>query len=518
MKNIVVFIDGTWNDESVSDELTNVYKLFSLCIHDANQKVAYIRGVGTGKKVENVGPLGRMKLPAVLRIPVRRARNAVDALLGGTLGEGATERIKEAYTFISQHYDQGDQVFLFGFSRGAFIARALAGFIDQVGVLLRNVALSKRRHYRVEEAFEIYWADPSPSRLRWFLRKVTGHVVLGERFRLPIHFLGQWDAVEALTLHGYSSKIERQLLKIANRERERPVPQTLSRTRHALALHELRSLFLPLLWKVDVTSDSQPNLEQRWFAGAHADVGGGYANSSLSDVSLRWMYEESKAAGLRLVTFSGSRYDKSYKSTTLPYNVISGKYKFSRIAIRGEIATNRRHSLFESIDGSAIRRLFSEDLSYRTNRPIPAATALAQIDELTLRIHSGFEFWRRNEGSTPLWSFWLPGSLADTPFLEFGDRMRSFIKGDIALTDAEIRNSLVLALDVAGNFAFDLRDFAEMAVAKVRSTMPTPAERASSMTRIRRLYDAADSLSGTHPSMARIQILVLALTLEPRFA
>lgn len=281
-KQIIVFIDGTGNNGWIDGpERTNVFKLYQR-VKQSTPLARYIRGIGSDPE-----PMDDMK--AALWVRIRNKCNQ-------GLGIGATDRLKRAYRFIARHYETGDQIFLFGFSRGAFLAQILAGFLQRVGLLFRYAPPDA-----VEEAFWLYWADSDGRLFKDFLREVMPATTGVDGIRT--HFLGQWDAVESMDVAGISAASETLLREIAARERTKPLPHWINHARHAVALHEVRAPFEPLLWS-GVSLNTQ-TLEQVWFAGAHADVGGGYApgdgaGTRYSDISLCWMWQEAKSAGLPL--------------------------------------------------------------------------------------------------------------------------------------------------------------------------------------------------------------------------
>jgi len=298
-RNIAIFIDGTWN-QATARTPTNVRKLYLATptgVHAGRQQFThYMSGVGTKPRIEDGGlsdadyrfELERYLLQEMPGFCTEDSRR----LIGGLTGWGTEGRIKTTYHLLCTHYSRqrGDRVFLFGFSRGAFATRSLAGFIDKVGLLLRD----KLGH--VERAYEIYeqCLDPAQTELADFLEKLTGiRVVHPEsEYFLPMHFLGVWDTVASL---GLPSRLE-WLSAPFTEYHQVEVPPGVMTARHALALHELRGSFEPLLWKPGGNVD----LKQVWFSGAHADVGGGYKSGEdgLSDIALRWMASEAMKVGL----------------------------------------------------------------------------------------------------------------------------------------------------------------------------------------------------------------------------
>lgn len=281
-KNIALFIDGTWNDSDKKGE-TNVHKLYKAackcagpsklidCIPVAcsgsKQVVHYLKGVGTGWW-------------------------PIDKYFGGATGFGTADRIKEAYLFLALNYVYGDRVYLFGFSRGAFAARALAGFVGLVGLLFQEKATWEN----VARAYELYenGTDGRESDIFDMLRRLNPDQEPPKERPSPIHihFIGVWDTVKALGLEQFYPRAN------WTHHHDNPeLPRHITHARHALALHELRPEFEPKLWE-DWNDDQAPeeggqSLQQVWFPGAHADVGGGYKKTGLSDAALGWMVRES---------------------------------------------------------------------------------------------------------------------------------------------------------------------------------------------------------------------------------
>lgn len=265
-KNIVICCDGTWNTKDQAHP-TNVSRLHAAVKRatDSSQAVTYIPGVGTDN-------------------------NLLDKLFGGAFGHGLVDNIKGAYGFLVEKYQPGDDVFLFGFSRGAYTARSVAGLIRNCGVL-------KREHDDLtQQAFDMYRSrdnHPNSDAAREF-RQTNSHEV-------AVHFIGVWDTVGALgiPLRGLNLLTQRK-----HRFHDVKLSSSVENAYQALAIDERRWSFKPAVWenRADVTADQ--NVEQAWFAGVHTDVGGGQAVAGLSDLALRWMLEKAEAAGLE--------YDHAY--------------------------------------------------------------------------------------------------------------------------------------------------------------------------------------------------------------
>jgi uncharacterized protein (DUF2235 family) len=292
-RDLCVFIDGTWDDDNPRD-LTNVRILFDATpdgvVQGRNVFPLYLPGVGAKPRLAGSGRANLLKYFHGKEPwdPLRRKA------LGGLVGKGTRPRIKAAYHFVCDYYRRGhgDRLFIFGFSRGAFAARSLAGFLATVGLLLADKLGS------VERAYEIYESstDPAQTELRRWLRRLTREVMLTPESIafVPVHFLGVWDTVACLGLP-WRKRWENAPF---TEHRQLAVPPNVVTARHALAVHELRPTFEPLLWHGGTHTD----LQQMWFTGAHADVGGGYParEHGLSDIALRWMASESRKQGLQL--------------------------------------------------------------------------------------------------------------------------------------------------------------------------------------------------------------------------
>jgi hypothetical protein len=195
-----------------------------------------------------------------------------------------------AYRELCEHYQPGDQLYFFGFSRGAYTVRSLTGLVMYAGIAdIANLS-DKETWARIERIFQ-----------KGYRRKLEGPADwqhAGWRFAenpqssLSIRFLGVWDTVGALGIPDDMAVLN--LLDIREHDfHDTELSSRVTTARHAVALDEIRATFQPTLW----TSD-HPDLRQIWFPGVHSDVGGGYAETGLADGALQWMLGEAKAAGL----------------------------------------------------------------------------------------------------------------------------------------------------------------------------------------------------------------------------
>jgi uncharacterized protein (DUF2235 family) len=268
MKRLVVCCDGTWNSADQQREgvacPTNVVRLAYRVAKRAGpvaQILYYDQGVGTG--------------------------NAIDRLSGGALGRGLEDNIHDAYRFLVGNYEAGDELFVFGFSRGAFTARSLVGMIRKCGILTRGAV----HHYH--EALALYRGETRPDDGAATAFRAA-HSVTGTD-PIPVRFIGVWDTVGAL---GIPLRGLRGLTRGKYQFHDTELSAIVAHACHALAIDEHRAPFEPTLWSY-VPKPGQ-TVEQVWFCGAHSDVGGGYAPPCASDIPLAWMLDRARAAGLEL--------------------------------------------------------------------------------------------------------------------------------------------------------------------------------------------------------------------------
>ena len=211
-------------------------------------------------------------------------------------GHGINPQIRRAYGFLASHYRPGDRIYLFGYSRGAFAVRSLAGVIDRVGLLRREHATERA----VRLAWRHYRTDPNRPAARAFAR----------RFCHPdatVEMVGVWDTVKAL---GLRLPLLWMLTEGRSAFHIHQLGPAIKHGFHALALHETRSVFEPVLW--ESPEDWQGNIEQVWFRGAHGDIGGQIDNFDaarpLANIPLVWMLDRAESCGLALPTGWRNRY------------------------------------------------------------------------------------------------------------------------------------------------------------------------------------------------------------------
>lgn len=383
MKRIVFCFDGTWNALN-ADTPTNVVLTAASIERQARdgvvQIIHYDEGVGTGR---------------------------LEHMTGGMFGAGLVDNVREAYRFLIFNYDPGDQIYVFGFSRGAFSARTFVGFVRHVGPLSRLHAA------RIDEALGLYeqrlkGAAGTGDRLRQFRADYAGAVCIGgddDAWRsahvegyakgsappLTIRYLGVWDTVAAL---GVPANLP--LSGWMNRKHEFHDPSVtdfVESARHAVAIDERRATF-PATLVGDLTAlnaakgktNEAPDApyQEKWFPGVHGGVGGGGDLRGLSDGALAWVLKGAKLAGLKLDVERGSRLHGFKPDPYAPLcNVARPKFSFTQV-----LKTDRPGpDQVWQVSTAAIRRWkadagkLPEQVAYR---PKTLAGVAALLDALTL--------------------------------------------------------------------------------------------------------------------------------------
>lgn len=282
MKNIVLLSDGTGNSAAKLFK-TNVWRLYqALDLTDETKQIAYYDdGVGSS----SFKPM---------------------AILGGAMGWGLKRNVIDLYTFLCRNYEPGDAIYCFGFSRGAFTIRVLTGLVNSQGLVIADT--EEERRSAAAGAFVDYRRS-----YRSVVTNIARYLPQFKRKqrRLPppqIAFLGLWDTVAAYGLP-FDELTRAWSFVFPLSVPDRNPCGIVERACHALALDDERKTFHPVLWneaKLDpakhdraATHISGETITQAWFAGAHSDVGGGYAEDALAHISLDWMIGEAAGKGLR---------------------------------------------------------------------------------------------------------------------------------------------------------------------------------------------------------------------------
>ena len=271
-KNIVLCCDGTSNQPA--DDMTNVVKLYFTLENDPAQQITFYHpGLGT------------MEAPGALTW----SEKFWTVKCGLAMGRGIQDDIRDAYVFLLNHFMPGDHVYLFGFSRGAYTARALAGLLKMYGLIQPGndplVPYAIRMMFAINEATKR--SDNQTAEQVFSLAKRFRDTYSRE---CKPHFVGLWDTVSSV---GWLAN-PTHLPYTANNP-------DIATARHAVAIDERRAFFPPNLWRPAGANPGPVDLKQVWFPGSHSDVGGGYPEgpeSAQSKYALHWMLDEARKAGL----------------------------------------------------------------------------------------------------------------------------------------------------------------------------------------------------------------------------
>ena len=310
-KKLVVYFDGTWAKPRRGKPSTNVVNLF--------------RSV-----------LGQDKSPGQIGVPTPEPRISTlkwydpgvgtrrgNKIRGGGLGNGLSRNIREGYKFLVDNYAGGDEIYLFGVSRGAYTARSLAGLIRKISILRKEHAPNPDpdENTMISDGYEVY-------RLRDAGPDSPMSVEFRERFSWPgvkIKFLGVWDTVGSLG-------IPLKLFSSLNDERfgfhDTKLSGIIENAYHAVAIDEHRIDYQATLW--DPSDEPTQKVEQVWFVGAHSDVGGGSGITSVSEIPLRWMREKAALGdeGLQFTEIGESGQDYLSAAPSDPWDEL--KFRIGR--------------------------------------------------------------------------------------------------------------------------------------------------------------------------------------------
>jgi uncharacterized protein (DUF2235 family) len=341
-KRLALFLDGTWNEV---DSNTNVWRMKALCAPtstDGKTQLAYYE----------IG---------------------VNGFVGGSTGKGLDENIRRAYEWLVENYNSGDEIFIFGFSRGAYTARSLAGLVAKLGILkpgspIGGAQLFGRYKRSDEETLGKLHELQDAGK--------TENITLEERWLLKysqvakIKVVGVWDTVGSLGIPALSiAGVSRPTFGYL----QTGLRIQIEHGYHALAIDEHRKDFAPTLW--DVRTPKDPNevraaprpissVEQRWFVGAHANVGGGYESDLLAQAPLRWIMKKASLFGLTFrndVDIDGdilkASINDSYKEFMRGAYAKISKPFFRTIGEKPDVRDDGAHTnVNETIDQSVFER------------------------------------------------------------------------------------------------------------------------------------------------------------------
>ena len=355
-KNIVLLSDGTGNSAAKLFK-TDVWRLYqALDLRPGSNQIAYYDdGVGTS----SFRPL---------------------AMLGGALGFGLKRNVKDLYTFLCQNYELGDHIYGFGFSRGAFTMRVLAGMIATQGVIPGRTMLPEELRVAVDQAWKDDRADYKTHWSRWRNHETAtalNPTVPPGRQDVKIEFLGLWDTVDAYGLPSDELKrgLDYWLLGLSFPDQD--LSPIVRRACHALALDDERQTFHPVLWNerfeealAQQDKTRAGRLQQVWFMGMHSNVGGGYAKDELAHVSLNWMVQQAQASKLVFHQAALEQFERAANAHTDMADSRAGvgafyRYGPRRLSVLGNDPYNKvwidrpkiHHSVLDRIRAQAVTYL-----------------------------------------------------------------------------------------------------------------------------------------------------------------
>jgi uncharacterized protein (DUF2235 family) len=282
-RQLVICCDGTNNNLTGGGSDTNVVKLCQLLADDPDEDrlVLYDPGVGNPGKLPGATTWDQL-------------RHISERIAGLAFGKGVYENMALCYRFLMQNYRAGDQIFIFGFSRGAFTARSVAGIVNQFGILRPDM------DSMIPTLMHTYFAErgKSEERRKKIATQTTALFADASERYVEIQFIGVWDTVASVGMWPFGAKFA----SLPTVEKKRYV-----NVRQALALDEHRAQFSPRVYinnngTYETERGTPSTLQQLWFRGAHCDVGGGdvVGHTAISDHALAWIMSEAVRCGLRL--------------------------------------------------------------------------------------------------------------------------------------------------------------------------------------------------------------------------
>ena len=321
-KNIIFCADGTWNKpveetDQDSESPSNVFKLFNLLAGKQGDNIHF--NVVTGR----ISEYEKSLISDTKTVQIAKYINGVgdsniklNRILGGAFGFGLIERIARGYTFISRNYVEGDKIYIIGFSRGAYTARALAGLIAAKGLLAKKFNQGEAASYDMAIRAWYSYRDginqtSYQNRLQNLFTAFTSiknfvlkNTITDTDFikNIPIEAVAVWDTVGALGIPDFEFEDNRAEIRDGFAFADNVLNAKVKLGFHAVSLDEMRLLFTPTLW------EKRDGIKQVLFAGSHSDVGGGYKEAGLSDGALKWMIDElgDKKVGVKFL-------DEAYK-------------------------------------------------------------------------------------------------------------------------------------------------------------------------------------------------------------
>lgn len=329
-KNIIICCDGTGNE--YCKEKTNVSKLFDIAENRTERQIIYYDpGVGTMGSTFAISWVGKK----------------LSWLFGLAFAYGLPQNIEDAYSFLMDNYEDGDHVYLFGFSRGAYTVRALAGMIMKCGLLhkeYKNLLPYATRLYRKRD-------NTRDS------KKVKAFREAFSRNCVP-YFIGVWDTVKSVGI--------RNKIRFGDSKLSEEIPYGY----HALSIDEKRFKFRPLLWEKSEAKNQ--TIEQVWFPGVHCDVGGSYERAGLSDGALKWMIQKAANHGMIVDT---AEFDKIIPDCGQKANI---SFKWLWVLLWFHVREVKAGDL---VHASALRRMEKTEIKYSPRNLRKVQKEIKEVDQ-----------------------------------------------------------------------------------------------------------------------------------------
>lgn len=358
-KAIALFSDGTGNT-AIKGRGTNVFKTYE--------------ALDLGSNGNGGANVGRRQL-AFYDDGVGTERNKLVKLLGGAFGWGLKRNVLELYAQLCRVYEPGDDVYLFGFSRGAYTARTLAGLIVECGLLKDAAGLADadldrlarkaygafREHFRTWQGQKFVADDAGSKATAAFRGKHSIHAPEFPDGRGRIRFLGVWDTVDAVGLPFDHLAVVWNAVVYPFRFPGFKLSPEVAKGCHAVSLDDERHTFHPVMW--DETGEDNGRIEQVWFPGVHSNVGGGYPKQGLSLIALDWMMTRAEQAGLRFVAAERDRYRDLQNPHDKLYDSRSGLAVYYRYKPR-DVAEICKKSGVPKIHASVFERIAAGTQGY----------------------------------------------------------------------------------------------------------------------------------------------------------
>lgn len=406
-RRLILLLDGTWNEDNDKQPATNIVYLRERLFWGLQTRLRHQQGADAQRPAlpashEKTGASGFVFDGFEYIVYYDRGVGTgpfLDRITGGVTGKGLDHNIRKAYRFLSQWFRPGDEIFVFGFSRGAFTARSLCGFLGAVG-LLRRESCTAENELRAWNFYRTPPADRLSADWLYFRQPSGGQPLVHDDNAMRVRVLGVFDTVGALGVPG-------GLFRRSNRAKyefhDTDVNSLVDIRLHAFAIDEPRLAFEPAAWtkpKFKVIDAKKSPTEQVWFAGAHADIGGGYVKwnqheRGLSYLPLTWMLQRLEYHLVNTPPLASDTADSPKRNAPLPFFtddlLLQQDAAAGRTVIREEIKSvsyyvqHKPWALLKTITKNASRTI--NQLPVRKKRSMEAVGLVPHSDPIGEMIH-----------------------------------------------------------------------------------------------------------------------------------